>query len=85
MKIVEVYEGHPKFNGLNGAFTSFKDPLDDVLPEPATNVVNGGGGGGGGRGRVEQSKKIECFLHNFHLKLTKKCVSNVISHHLSSD
>ena len=40
MKIVEVYEGHPKFNGLNGAFTPFKDPLDDVLPEPGTNVVN---------------------------------------------
>ena len=43
------------------------------------------GGGGGGRGCIKQSKKIECFLHNFHLKLTKKCVSNVISHHLSSD
>ena len=40
---------------------------------------------GGGGGRVDQSKKIECFFHNFHLKLTKKWVSNVISHHLSSD
>ena len=41
-------------------------------------VCEWGGGGGGGRGRVEQSKRIECFLHNFHQKLTKKCVSNVI-------
>ena len=40
MKIVEVYEGHPKFNGLNSAFTSYKDPLNNVLPEPATNIVN---------------------------------------------
>ena len=26
MKIVEVYDGHPKFEGIDGSFTTFKGP-----------------------------------------------------------